>query len=424
MLFFLFQVEITSSLSLDSAQLQTAERIVSKLRSKIFVEKRYLEYLKVKCSSLDGPNCNKNSEIFNLSDYPEIGFSNLEPILSAWELLHSKNPQISETQGSYDQLSYHLDISGDSSLIQDRRLPAFYSAGLPDSVIASWDGKWLVNEGGIALSSYSPGYLRLSKPVLVKSIFVDTSESEDEVHVVLRLNNSVVWSSKPISRSLNGPVDVCLLGFENHVPLSGIDEIAVFSKSRKAKIIGIDLYEAAQKLSPVLLLTPSEGTEDKLSVKPVLVDTAVFSKDLVVSLEEVARRKMKLRLKGRQEDVSKKTGNGEGTFSKLIAGHSFLPVEQVFDVVKTSHTIPSELRKAVLKLPKERVIEIGQRVLDDLMKQTLEGIAAEEEEKSDQKPPSTSSDTTSEEEEFNDEVELKDQSVIYDIFLAAFLHLQ
>ncbi|CAE8695443.1 unnamed protein product [Polarella glacialis] len=158
----------------------SADSLVRKLRQSIFIETAYLEERPdLTCSSLDGPSCVSASLLAD-SDPPtvldrpgvlpdlllydlganKLGAEFATPDYTVLKLLRRQREALGSLQAMPIMLagdeednflasaraSVEAGILHLEGLQADRRVPLTFSQGLPDDLVATWDGRWIVRD--------------------------------------------------------------------------------------------------------------------------------------------------------------------------------------------------------------------------------------------------------------------------------------
>ncbi|KAF4658653.1 hypothetical protein FOL47_007890 [Perkinsus chesapeaki] len=374
---------------------ETAEDLVTKMRSRIFVETKNLfkKNLEEICSSLSGPSCHFGRKSENrgkslgretfiggvipdnyVPDSP--GFDALAAAMpfDVWKFDPSDLPELllpppPETESEGKMLDLKEQAVG-------RRVPSGFSQGLPDGVVASWQGRWLVDDRYRAEKGTSlPTYIRFSKPVLPRNIWIelDTTadrtvnvmgkqtkekikgkQSQQAAIVLLRRGTETVWSSRMLMGSTT--VDVLSHGFYGHAPLSPIDEIVVLSRGAGVRVVAIELDQPGQVMVPLMLLTKMPVPNGGVILKHVMVDSGLLRKHQLTSLQDAITD-------GYELDFGNKT-DGPLTIAETVLGDESKSIitTHLLKLVAANDDVPLELRRE-LEGRKDEVEELANRVL-------------------------------------------------------------
>lgn len=338
------------------------DELVKRLRSSIFVETAFLEErpAEISCSSLDGPSClHAMLSDGNVLDGPgviperllhDLGVGpgifttaehwTLESVLrqgQSNQAVESAPLLMGEEARQYLALGRNSTSTGllhFASASLDQRLPLTFSEGLPKNLVATWDGRWIARDcsfagqlarlpapevGDLALAQSSGavgqqgqlsvsvelagslGYLRFSRPVSVRSLFVhwDVDPSAARALVAGRLGLETAWSSHLDPKQLKlekGWIDIA------GDPLVQIDEL-VFMAAKGLQIGAIqtaNTEDMEDEERTVLLLRPVNHAEDldsedrpefRFTLQKLRADAAPF----VASIQEVVDHNLRLR---------------------------------------------------------------------------------------------------------------------------------
>jgi hypothetical protein len=274
-----------------------AEKVVEYLQDRIFVESRFLvndpvDHSGKLCDSLSGPHCKVNSA--TMSGAVPLGFLStgsisLNDIMAyvpqaTWDFnLHTIAPSETKPYAS-------LTLSEDQQV--GKPVLSHYSLGLPEGVIAEWDKQWRVDKYHRPSStSFTPGYIRFSKPVMIRKIWLELTAEDARAIIILRRGSLVVWRSAVLS--LNGlAFDACLWGAERHVPLEPVDEIAVVSNAKGFTISSIELFQSSGQLIPVMIFAPVAS--DVVNIRSVMVDSSLIDMGVLVSMSSAIKAEQHL----------------------------------------------------------------------------------------------------------------------------------
>ncbi|KAF4712259.1 hypothetical protein FOZ62_019183 [Perkinsus olseni] len=258
-----------------------------------------------------------------------------------------------------------------------KRVPSGFSQGLPDGVVASWQGRWLVDDSYRAEKGTSlPTYIRFSKPVLARKIWIELDsgvvdetvnvmgkQAKEKVEkkrkqqaaiVILRKGTETVWSSRMLIGS--NTVDVLSHGLYGHAPLSPIDEIVVLSRGAGVRVVAIELDQPGQVMVPLMLLTKMAVPEGGLVLKHVMVDSVLLRKRQLTSLQDAIAD-------GYELDFGNSTG-GPLTVAETVLGDESKSIitSHLLRLVAANDDVPYELRRE-LEGRKDEVEELANRVL-------------------------------------------------------------
>lgn len=334
------------------------DELVKRLRSSIFVETAFLEErpAEISCSSLDGPSClHAMLSDGNALDGPGVIPERLLHDLGGgpgdfttaehWTLesllrqgqsspaVESAPFLMGEEARQYLALGRNSTSTGllhFASASLDQRLPLTFSEGLPKNLVATWDGRWIARDcsfagqlarlpapevGDLALTHSSGsvrqqgqlsvsvelagslGYLRFSRPVSVRSLFVhwDVDPSAARALVAGRLGLDTVWSSHLDPKQLEiekGWIDVA------GDPLVQIDEL-VFMAAKGLQIGAIQTANAEDmedEERTVLLLRPVNAEDlDEPKFRYTLQKLRADAAPFVASIQEVVDHNLRLR---------------------------------------------------------------------------------------------------------------------------------
>lgn len=357
------------------------EEMVTKLRRSIFIETAYLEERPMerpRCSSLDGPRC-LAALIGKLNDLPspfsldgpgvlpdrllyDLGVSGAEgvefvtpeyDVLEGLRRLHAGAASLiglplagPVEEGLLREVRTHaghglLHFAGS---VPDWRLPLSFSQGLPDGIVASWDGRWLVKDclpsrigspdlflalpspedqnsavkaPGLVTGTAQPqpdgeivsavvelrdslGYLRFSRPVIVRALFGRWRPAGDAPSAIVggRLGLRSVWATHLDPKKFTegrGWADL------SGGPLQPVDEI-VFVAMPGLEIAAVEVVSVPESAEVdgmedrmALFLAPVPGDSDKprftLNVQKLAASAAPY----VTSLQEAMERNLRLR---------------------------------------------------------------------------------------------------------------------------------
>jgi len=288
---------VSLSLGLLNVSPDVAEKVVEYLQDRIFVESRFLvvdepdQSGKI-CDSVSGPHCKLRSP--TMSGPIPLGF------------LASGSISLNDIIAFVPQVTWDFDVHaiapGDTqpyaslNLAQSQAVgqpvQSHYSLGLPEGVIAEWDSHWLVDKYSRAGStSFLPGYIRFSKPVMIRKLWIELSHPDSKIIVILRRGSLVVWRSAVLENS-DQAVDACLSGADGATPLEPVDEIAVVSNAKGFSISSIELFQSTGQLVPVMLLIPL--SPELVSIKAAMVDSSLIDLGVVVSMSQVIKNNQHL----------------------------------------------------------------------------------------------------------------------------------
>ncbi|EER17374.1 hypothetical protein Pmar_PMAR022319 [Perkinsus marinus ATCC 50983] len=373
-----------------------ADILITKMRTRIFVETKNLvkKDLGEVCSSLSGPSCHfervgGNTKKISrettlvggvipdhyISDSP--GFDALAAAMpyDVWEFDPTSLPDLLLPPPVEKYEGKMLDLKQQAV---GRRVPSGFSQGLPDGVVASWQGRWLVDDSYRAEKGTSlPTYIRFSKPVLARKIWIelDSPIPEETINVkgekekekvgkkrrkqqaaivILRRGTETVWSSRMLIGSTT--VDVLSHGLFGHAPLSPVDEIVVLSRGAGVRVVAIELDEPGHVLVPLMLLTKMPVPEGGLVLKHVMVDSVLLRKEQLTSLHDAISG-------GYELEFGNSTG-GPLTVAETVLGDESKSIitSHLLKLLAANDEIPLELRRE-LEGRKDEVEELAHRVL-------------------------------------------------------------
>ena len=332
---------ITVGLNIPSS---TSIELVEHMQKRVFIELRHLSTRPdTICSSLDGPNCFVN-QTAGTGVIPEadasIGFSDLLSLFTRemWDTA----PLVGRpTAASALVSSFQV-----TDQLAGRKIAPFYSSGLPKDVLASWDGRWLVESeisgfSVVSLASYLPGYLRFSQPLLLRRLWLEIPSEAKAVYVVMRREGQTVWMSRKFSGFSDHTIDVCEFGLDGHSPTVGVDEISVFSSHVGVKIVKIEMLNSSQVLVPGLLLAKTKNS-DKFVAKQTLIDQTLIENEFVVSLHDA--------IKQRRTIVNSNFDLSVSNLDLFTIGVQARAQEMELlqqEIAKLPFSMPNELRKAL-----------------------------------------------------------------------------
>eukprot|EP00811_Abedinium_folium_P017873 NODE_2679_length_2167_cov_2.524020.p1 GENE.NODE_2679_length_2167_cov_2.524020~~NODE_2679_length_2167_cov_2.524020.p1 ORF type:complete len:455 (+),score=151.94 NODE_2679_length_2167_cov_2.524020:3-1367(+) len=220
-----------------------------------------------------------------------------------------------------------------AGLAPDEALPLTYSRGMPEPVVATWDGVWVartafgaglrqlaaVTAPLLALPAPAPelaacqpaasvvpaivaelasslGYLRFSHPVIVRTLFARWAPPAGARPAIIvgRLGVLTVWKThlEPSRLDTSGWVDV------SGAPLSQVDEI-VFMATPGLEIAAVEVAvhvdgdDADAAPQTVMLLARSESEEAQWGLNTVVLPRATAP--FVVSVQEALERNLRFR---------------------------------------------------------------------------------------------------------------------------------
>mgnify|MGYP002803398236 FL=1 len=348
-------IQTEAALSIGAfADTNMADRIKD-LRSSIFVETAFLEErpADISCSSLDGPSClNAMLTEGHVLDGPgviperllhDLGegpgefatpeYWSLESLLGSHPI-HNVAPLLTGEEardyfanGRNNTSTGILHFAG---ALLDRKLPLTFSNGLPNDVVATWDGRWIARDcsfagkpaslpapGELALTPSSRavgqpgqlsisvelagslGYLRFSHPVSVRSLFVHWTVDPNAPRALVagRLGLESVWSSHLDPQQLDfakGWIDV------SGDPLAQVDEL-VFMAAKGLQIGAIQIATVdgiEDQERTVLLLRPVSQDEEETTPRfvPLLQKLRADATPFIASIQEVVDNNLRLRL--------------------------------------------------------------------------------------------------------------------------------
>ncbi|KAF4685287.1 hypothetical protein FOZ60_006684 [Perkinsus olseni] len=142
-------IRLSSSQAAMNLPPDAADNLITKMRTRIFVETKNLvkKDLEEVCSSLAGPSCHfgrPGGSSAKTTGETLVGFDALAAAMpfDVWEFDPSNLPDLLlpppvENEGKM------LDLKEQAV---GRRVPSGFSQGLPDGVVASWQGRWLVDD--------------------------------------------------------------------------------------------------------------------------------------------------------------------------------------------------------------------------------------------------------------------------------------
>eukprot|EP00391_Amoebophrya_sp_Ameob2_P010791 CAMPEP_0178984380 /NCGR_PEP_ID=MMETSP0795-20121207/1570_1 /TAXON_ID=88552 /ORGANISM="Amoebophrya sp., Strain Ameob2" /LENGTH=636 /DNA_ID=CAMNT_0020675231 /DNA_START=1957 /DNA_END=3864 /DNA_ORIENTATION=- len=246
----------------------------------------------------------------------------------------------------------------------DRRVPpdSESSYGLPEGITSTWEGKWVVTEDvngkrGAELSS-TTGYIRFSKPVIIRSLVLQCGRYVSLVGG-RQANFQTVWvramraggeiggfgekavggnkaaRQGQVDRSTPIIVDLAEDSRQN-IGLVAVSEL-FFLTAERVKLISIEVAAAAGKPVNVLLL----GQESELVRSSIDVAATAH----VLSLAEMVRKR--LVIKTRQ--VSKADVDSKVVvqmISHMLLGEHFASGADVAEILQ-SGIVPAKLRKMI-----------------------------------------------------------------------------
>lgn len=172
--------------------------------------------------------------------------------------------------------------------------------GLPKGVSVAWEGKWVVSEGTVgqrgAQLTGTTGYMRFTKPVIVRSLAVQLGKYVSLIGG--RLKGETLWM-RALRNNYSNELDPVIMDIaqdsRQNVGLQAVDEI-FFLTATGLKLLSIEVFEASGQQISVLLL----GNEEHADLVYANVDMAAT--EHLLSLNDVIKRN--LRLKSRKESIS------------------------------------------------------------------------------------------------------------------------
>ena len=134
----------------------------------------------------------------------------------------------------------------------DHRVQKKSDAGMPSGLSYEWTGRWVVTEDleshkGAELSD-ATGYLKFSKPVLLRSLVIQFGK--DISLIGGRLKGETIWmrvvrARAPTEEVLKTPlIDLIAEHSNSHIALKAVDEL-FFLTAERVRLISLEVYEAA-----------------------------------------------------------------------------------------------------------------------------------------------------------------------------------
>jgi len=371
----------------------TPDHMVAELRKSLFVKTTYLEERQeTSCSSLDGPTCaaallgtgtswpgTGSTSFGDMGVIPEVLVRDLGNInadmdrfmidYNTLEYIRQQAQGGSKPEDTVQEVPLPTKVESSvlhfAELLPDSRLPLTFSRGLPQDVVATWDGRWRVSDcstahgigsapetvgmplalppvSSTALTEVAPegpsmvskasvsvvaelaenlGYLRFSKPVVVLSLFAHWQPQPGTPPAVIggRLGLENVWTTHLDPARLQG--NRAWLDISGD-PFQPVDEV-VFVAAKGLEVGALEVVADGGKDEGrmVLMLSPVEGKETRaaLSVGAKRLSAAV--EPYVMSLEEVIERNLRIRTEPDSVGAGARGGHVPGLVRSVSTFH-------------------------------------------------------------------------------------------------------